>query len=123
MDIDLIRRVYGKGAKVYDAVFGPLPRVLAAVGSGLGATVLIAGAVWSIVRLARKRGTGRLVVANALIAGGSLVLSAAGLLNSVTDEMTSFAVMHSLGISLIFGGFLVTNRVRRPALVAVDAAA
>ena len=24
MDLDLIRRVYGKGATVYDAVFGPL---------------------------------------------------------------------------------------------------
>jgi hypothetical protein len=102
-------------------VFGPFPRVLAAVGSGLGATVLIAGALWSVARLARKRGTGRLVVANSLIATGSVVLSAGGLLNSVADEMTSSAVMHSIGISLIFGGFLVTNRTRRPRLAAVPA--
>src|SRR4051812_23262057 len=34
------------------AVFGPLPRVLAAVGSGVAALVIVAGAVWSAWRLA-----------------------------------------------------------------------
>src|SRR5205814_86898 len=40
-------------------VLGVLPRVLAAVASGLGATVLLAGAVVSAVRLARRRPTRR----------------------------------------------------------------
>lgn len=100
-------------------VFGPLPRILAAVGSGLGATVLIAGAVWSAWRLARRRSTLRLAVANTLIGLGAIALSAGGLLNSVADEMTGFAVAHAVGITLIFAGFLTTNRTRRPALRSV----
>lgn len=102
-------------------VFAPLPRVLAAVGSGVGATVLIAGAVWSAVRLARRRTTRRLAAANVLIALGTVVLSIGGLFNSVADEMTSFAMAHALGITLVFGGFLLTNRVKRPALALVEA--
>jgi len=97
-------------------VFGPLPRVLAAVGSGLGATVIIAGAVWSAFRLAQRRTTRRLAVANGLIGAGTVVLSIGGLFNSVADEMTSFALAHSLGISLVFAGFLTTNRTRRSVL-------
>ena len=45
-----------------------------------------------------------------LIAVGTLLLSAGGALNSVADEMTSFAVTHAVGISVVFAGFLVTNR-------------
>lgn len=101
-------------------VFGPLPRILAAVGSGVGALVLIGGAVWSAARLARRRTTWRLAAANGLIAAGTLVLSAAGLLNSVMDEMTGFAVAHAIGIALIFAGFLLTNRTPRPALSLVS---
>jgi hypothetical protein len=103
-------------------VFGPLPRVLAAVGSGVGATVLVAGAVWSAVRLARRRTTRRLALANALIAAGTVALSLGGLFNSVADEMTSFALAHALGITLVFAGFLLTNRTRRPALALVSLA-
>lgn len=100
-------------------VFGPMPRILAAVGSGLGATVLIAGALWSAARLARRRTTRRLALANVLIATGAVVLSLGGLFNSVADEMTSFALAHALGITLVFAGFLLTNRRRRPALTIV----
>jgi hypothetical protein len=91
-------------------VFGPLPRVLAAVFSGLGATVVLAGAAWSAVRR-------RLVVTNLLIAAGTLVLSAGGLLNSVVDEMDGFAISLVAGITLIFAGFLVSSS-RRPQLPA-----
>ena len=107
-------------------VFGPLPRVLAAVASGVGALVVLGGAVWSAVRLARSRRaapaggagggttgrvamTGRLVGANVLIAVGTLVLGAGGVLNSVLDEMEGFAVTLVVGISLIFAGFLVST--------------
>ena len=100
-------------------VFGPLPRILAAVGSGLGATVIIAGAAWSAVRLARRRTTRRLAVANGFIAAGTIVLSVGGIFNSVADEMTSFALAHALGITLVFTGFLVTNRSRRTTLAVV----
>jgi hypothetical protein len=90
-------------------VFGPLPRVLAGVCSGVGALVVLGGAAWSAVRLARGRTTRRLALANALIAVGTLLLSAGGLLNSVADEMVSFAAAHAVGITVVFAGFLVTN--------------
>ncbi len=86
-------------------VFGPLPRVLAASASGIGAIVIILGAVWSAVRVRRAR----LVTANVLIAVGTLVTGASGLLNSVLDEMTGFAVTLVAGISVIFAGFLVAT--------------
>lgn len=91
-------------------VFGPLPRILAAVSSSGGALVVLGGAAWSAWRL-RKGGGGaggrRLAGANVLIAAGTLVLAASGVLNSVLDEMEAFSVSLVLGITLIFGGFLV----------------
>lgn len=86
-------------------VFGPAPRVFAAIGSGLGATVIFAGAVWSAIRHRR----GRMLWANVLIAAGTATLSASGLLNSVLDEMDGFAVTLVVGISVIFAGFLVAG--------------
>ena len=83
-------------------VFGPLPRVLAAVASGAGATVVLAGAVWSAWRR-------RLVAANLVIALGVLTLSASGLLNSVMDEMDGFAVSLAVGIVILFAGFLLAT--------------
>jgi len=103
-------------------VFGPIPRILAAVGSGIGAAVILGGAVWSAVRLARHRTSRRLAAANALIAAGTVVLSIGGLFNSVADEMTSFALAHTIGITLVFAGFLTTNRPRRAGLRMVPAA-
>src|SRR5204863_1772591 len=83
-------------------VFGPLPRVLAAGGSGIAAVVVIGGSLWSAAR-------GRFIVANILIASGTVVLGAGGLLNSVVDEMQGFAVSLVVGITLLFTGFLLTN--------------
>src|SRR5688500_10523998 len=68
-----------QGSDVLDA----LPRVLAAVSSAGGAATVFVIAVWSVVR--RQR-----VVGNALIALGTVVLSASGLLNSVLGEMDAF---------------------------------
>ena len=47
--------VHGTSIPVGKDVFGVFPRVLAAVGSGVGATVIIVGAVVSAVRFARAR--------------------------------------------------------------------
>ncbi|MGI9022434.1 MAG: hypothetical protein ACR2HV_04235 [Acidimicrobiales bacterium] len=96
-------------------VFGALPRVLAAVASGAGATVVLGGAVWSAWRFWRRRGgaspvpAARLAGANLLIAAGTLVLGAGGLFNSVLDEMQAFAVTLLVGIALLFTGFLVAT--------------
>ena len=86
-------------------VFGLLPRVLAGVSSGVGALVVFAGAVWSAVRVRRAR----VVVANLLIAAGTAIVGASGLLNSVVDAMTAFAVTLLIGISVLFCGFLVAT--------------
>ncbi|MDQ3107741.1 MAG: hypothetical protein M3Q68_08060, partial [Actinomycetota bacterium] len=86
-------------------VFGPGPRIFAALASGLGALTIFVGAAWSAVRYRR----GRMLWSNVLIALGTLTLSSSGLLNSVLDEMDGFAVTLVLGISIIFAGFLVAN--------------
>lgn len=92
-------------------VFGALPRILAASASGVGALVVVVGAVWSAVRVRRAR----VVAGNGLIALGTLVTGTSGLLNAVLDEMTGFAVTLVLGISILFAGFLVaTGGTRRP---------
>jgi hypothetical protein len=93
-------------------VFGPLPRVLAVVASAGGAMVVFGGAAWSALRFRR----GRMVAANVLIAAGTAILSASGVLNSVADEMTGFAITLVAGISVVFLGFLVASTGPRPAL-------
>ncbi|MBV9255852.1 MAG: hypothetical protein JO054_16590, partial [Actinobacteria bacterium] len=96
-------------------VLGVLPRVLAAVASGGGALVVFAGAAYSAVRRRHER---RLLFGNLLIAAGTALLGASGLLNSVFDAMTGFAVMLVLGITVLFAGFLVASGPlrRRPRL-------
>ena len=86
-------------------VFGPGPRVFAAVASGLGALTIFVGAAFSAWRYRR----GRMLWSNVLIAVGTLILSSSGLLNSVLDEMEGFAVTLVVGISVIFAGFLVAT--------------
>ena len=102
-------------------VFGPLPRVLAAVASGGGAVVLFGGAAWSAWRVRKGRGPGRIAVGNVLIAAGTLVLSAGGLLNSVVDEMTGFALTLVVGILVVFAGFLVASAPGRRTVSVVPA--
>jgi hypothetical protein len=93
-------------------VFGPLPRVLAAVFSAGGAAVVFAGAVTSAVRLARGRGTGRLAAGNAVIALGTVILSMSGVLNSALGQMKAFSVTLTIGITVLFAGFLITTSAR-----------
>lgn len=99
--------------------FGVMPRVLAAVASGLGATVVLVGAVWSAVRFARSRGEGtsRLAAGNALIALGTLVLSSGGLVQGAVGKDEAFALTLASGIAVIYAGFAVASSVPRPARV------
>jgi hypothetical protein len=112
-------------------LFGPLPRILAAVCSGAAAVVIFAGAVWSIVQLRRGRPRGaagaatdprRLVAGNILIAAGTLTLSASGTLNARLGAETAFAVTLLVGVSLLFAGFLVATTTRAPAPAPVELA-
>jgi hypothetical protein len=104
--------------------FGVLPRVLAGVGSGVGATVVFVGAAWSAVRFARSRrpGSGYLAGGNALIALGTLILSSGGLLQGIVGSDDSFALTLAVGIAVIYGGFVVASGVKRSAVVAPDPA-
>ncbi len=94
-------------------LFGPLPRVFAAVGSGAGALVILVGSAVSAWRFRR----GRMLWSNVLIVAGTLTLSASGLLNGLLDAMDAFAVTLTVGICILFAGFLVgaTGPARRAA--------
>lgn len=112
-------------------VFGPGPRALAAVGSGVGAVVVIAGALWSAWRLLRtgRRGIARaelattpgsapaprrLAGANTLVALGTLVISLKGPFVALTgSDEAGFAVALAVGLGIIFGGFLLAGTTRR----------
>jgi FtsH-binding integral membrane protein len=98
-------------------VFGALPRVLAAVGSGAGALVVIAGAAWSAVRDRRR------ALANAFIVAGTLVLGAGGVLNSTVGAMNAFSLSLLAGVVLIFVGFLTATSSSRLPIAAPAGAA
>ncbi len=101
-------------------VFGLGPRIAAGVGSGSprsSSSAAPSGARCSCCSAGADRPprpataipAGRLAAANLLIAAGTLVLSAGGLLNSVVDEMNAFAISLVVGIAIIFAGFLLTT--------------
>ena len=103
-------------------VFGLGPRILAAVGSGVPAVVIIVGALWSAIRVARGRvpalGSGaqravtlpkRLALGNVLVAVGTLVLSASGTLAGRLGKDRAFAVTLVIGVAILFAGFLVAS--------------
>lgn len=100
-------RVAGDELPTGKDVFGVAPRVLAAVGSGLAAVIIIAGAVWSVWR--PRRGGSRLTVGNILIASGTLILSASGTLAGRLGKDRAFAVTLLIGICVLFAGFLVAT--------------
>ena len=101
-------------------VFGPLPRILAAVGSGGAALIVLGGAVlsaWRVLRgRERTRGRGaaahpkRLALGNALIAAGTLVLGASGTLNGRLGASTAFAITLTVGIRAKAVGLLPVAR-------------
>ena len=101
----------GSSIPVGKAVLPVLPRVLASSGSGLGALVIIIGAVLSAIRWMSKPGpvARRRAIANALIALGTLILSGGGLVQGSVGKDTAFAASLALGISVIYAGFLVTS--------------
>jgi hypothetical protein len=103
--------VHGTAIPVGSEVFGVFPRVLAALGSGVGAVVIIGGALWSAWRFARPRqpGSGRRAAANILIALGTLVLSSGGLIQGFAGKDEAFVITLASGIVVIYIGFLVAS--------------
>lgn len=103
-------------------LFGVVPRVLAAVGSGVPALVIFAGAVWSAITLLRgntptlTRDARRRVVShrklssgNILIAVGTVVLSASGTFAGRLGQDRAFAVTLLVGIVVLYAGFFVSS--------------
>jgi hypothetical protein len=98
-------------------LFGVVPRVLAAAGSGVAATVIVVLALWSAWRLWRGRrvltvgsvSSGRLVLGNVLIALGTFVLSASGTVAGRLGKTNAFAITLALGIVVLFAGFVVAT--------------
>jgi hypothetical protein len=107
--------VSGTAIPVASQVFGSFPRALAGIGSGVGATVILVGAVVSAVRYARDRdrpGNASRAVANVLIAAGTLVLASGGLLQGFVGHDEAFAATLAAGIVVIYAGFRVAEGAR-----------
>lgn len=107
-------------------VFGGAPRALAAFGSGVPALIIIAGALWSTWRVMRHQSPAlmhatqrnvkspwRLAAGNVLIASGTLILSASGLLAGRLGQDRAFAITLLIGVCVLFAGFLVASNSTR----------
>jgi uncharacterized membrane protein HdeD (DUF308 family) len=104
--------VHGIAIPVGKHVFDAFPRALAAIGSGVGATVIIAGAVYSAARFARDRHSNdnaRLAGANVLVALGTLVLSGGGLVQGLVGHDEAFTLTLAIGIGVIYAAFLIAE--------------
>ena len=107
-------------------LFGVLPRVMAAVGSGVPALVIIFGALWSTWRVTTSKAPNlksaiqrkviaprRLAFGNVFVALGTLVLSASGTLAGRLGKDRAFAVTLLVGLCILFVGFLVASNATR----------
>jgi hypothetical protein len=107
-------------------LFGVAPRVLAAVGSGVPALIVIFGALWSTFRVIRKAtptmsqknvrivySPKRLALGNVLVATGTIVLSASGSFAGRLGKDRAFAITLLIGVCILFSGFLVASNSTR----------
>ncbi len=85
---------------------GSLPRVLAAIGSGVGSLVLIGGALWSAFIFVQRRRNGRRAIANIVIAVGVFIVAAGGTA-AFTGASGILELTNLVGIAVMFVGFLL----------------
>ncbi len=110
--------VLPKGSDHFDA----LPRIFAAVGSAIPATIIFLGAIWSAWRIIRGaapalttaavrqvRSARLLALGNIFIAVGAATLSASGTFSGRLGADTAFAITLFAGIVILFVGFLVAS--------------
>lgn len=93
------------GLPLGSEVFGFWPRFVAAFGSAVGSVVVIGGAIYSAIRVRRVR----FVISNSLIAIGTIIVAAKGILPAGWDEATKFSISLAIGISVMFIGFLTAT--------------
>jgi len=91
-------------------VMAPPVRALSRYYSYVGFLIVVAGAVWSAVKLARKPGDRfkRLAQGNGLIAAGTVVV-ALGSAFARQGQGSVFAVGLAVGVSVMYAGFLRTS--------------
>jgi len=107
-------------------VFGVFPRILAVVGSGVPALIIVMGALFSTWRVLRKKSPAlrsgvarhvisprRLAAGNLLITAGTLTLSASGTLAGRFGKDRAFALTLLIGVCILFAGFLVASSSKR----------
>ena len=85
---------------------GSLPRILAAIGSGVGSLVLIGGALWSAWAFLRRRHNGRRALSNVVIALGVIIVAAGGTV-TFTGASGILEFTNLIGVSVMFAGFLL----------------
>ncbi len=115
-------------------IFGAAPRILAAIGSGFPAVIIVAGALWStwtvLVRRTDSRAgrsyrdvksPGRLALGNIVVAAGTLILSASGLIAGRLGQDRAFAITLLIGVCALFGGFLIASNPARERSVQLTA--
>jgi hypothetical protein len=85
---------------------GSLPRILAAIGSGIGSLILIGGALWSAWVFLRRRRDGRRAVSNIVIAVGVLIVAAGGTV-TFTGANGVLETTNVVGLCVMFAGFLL----------------
>jgi glucan phosphoethanolaminetransferase (alkaline phosphatase superfamily) len=86
------------------------PRWLAAVFSGVGSIVVIAGALWSGVVFWRKRIMKDRMIGVFLIAAGTLIVAMGGTLKGLFQNDDWFYPTMSIGVLVMFFGYLQTVR-------------
>ena len=85
---------------------GSLPRILAAVGSGVGSLVLIGGALWSAWIFVQRRRNGRRALSNVVIAIGVLIVAAGGTV-TFTGATGILEYTNLAGLAVMFAGFVL----------------
>jgi hypothetical protein len=85
---------------------GSMPRILAAIGSGVGSLVLIGGALWSAWQFASKRHNGRRAISNVVIAIGVIIVAVGGTV-TFTGANGILEYTNLTGLAVMFAGFLL----------------
>ena len=85
---------------------GSLPRILAAIGSGVGSLVLIGGALYSAWVFLRRRHNGRRALSNIVIAVGVIIVAVGGTV-TFTGANGILEYTNLAGLAVMFAGFLL----------------